>query len=211
MKKEPQVSIQPSGQESGGKHPGCAAKQQGEVAESAFLHKAESLGFSVSKPWGDSERYDLIVDSGAHRWRVQIKSTARSQGQGYVVHVCAVRHARGRGRSGFVPYTAKEIDILAAYIVPRDAWYVFPIQVLGRRTVVWLCPDPDHRPTFSTRYREAWCLMACARKGPYRKHIQVEHCCHLGTSHPGEKRAACPLRTITSKPDSQEGREKLPN
>jgi hypothetical protein len=29
-------------------------KRRGEVAEAAFLHKAASLGFSVSKPWGES-------------------------------------------------------------------------------------------------------------------------------------------------------------
>jgi hypothetical protein len=28
----------------------------GEVAESAFLHKALELGFRVAKPWGESSR-----------------------------------------------------------------------------------------------------------------------------------------------------------
>ena len=39
-------------------------KWAGEQAEAAFLNKATSLGLSVSKPWGDSERYDLIVAPG---------------------------------------------------------------------------------------------------------------------------------------------------
>jgi hypothetical protein len=29
-----------------------------------------SLGFGVSKTWGDSERYDFILDSGKRLWRV---------------------------------------------------------------------------------------------------------------------------------------------
>ena len=37
-------------------------KLQGELIELAFLHKAVSLGFAVAKPYGDSERYDFIVD-----------------------------------------------------------------------------------------------------------------------------------------------------
>src|SRR5207248_6285949 len=49
-------------------------KRRGEVAESVFLAKAMSLGFGVAKPWGDSERYDFIVDSGEKLWRVQLKS-----------------------------------------------------------------------------------------------------------------------------------------
>src|SRR5450755_1037627 len=42
-------------------------KQRGEMAEAA------ALGFRVSKPWGESSRYDLIVDSGRRLLRVQVK------------------------------------------------------------------------------------------------------------------------------------------
>jgi len=38
-------------------------KRRGELAELAFTLKAASLGFGVSKPFGDSERYDAIVDA----------------------------------------------------------------------------------------------------------------------------------------------------
>jgi hypothetical protein len=40
-------------------------KRRGELAELAFTLKAASLGFGVSKPYGDSERYDVIVDPRA--------------------------------------------------------------------------------------------------------------------------------------------------
>jgi hypothetical protein len=38
-------------------------KRRGELAELAFTLKAASLGFSVSKPYGDSDRYDFILDA----------------------------------------------------------------------------------------------------------------------------------------------------
>ncbi len=38
-------------------------KRRGELAELAFTLKAASLGFGVSKPFGDSERYDTIIDA----------------------------------------------------------------------------------------------------------------------------------------------------
>ena len=38
-------------------------KRRGELAELAFTLKAASLGFGVSKPFGDSERYDAIIDA----------------------------------------------------------------------------------------------------------------------------------------------------
>jgi hypothetical protein len=42
----------------------CTRKRLGEQAEAAFLNKATGLGLNVAKPWGDSDWYDLIVDSG---------------------------------------------------------------------------------------------------------------------------------------------------
>jgi hypothetical protein len=193
MKNPPVVSNQASGHESGGKRPDYNAKQQGEVAESAFLHKAQSLGFSVSKPWGDSEPYDFIVDSGADRWRVQIKSTTSCREGRYFVHVCAARHNRAHLGTRSVLYTLRDIDILVAYIVPRDTWFIFPIQALGNRTQVWLDPEPGRSHSLSAKYREAWCLMACPRNAIRRKNIQSDTCCHLGARRPTE--TACPLTT----------------
>ena len=40
-----------------------STKRRGELAELAFTLKATSLGFAVAKPYGDSERYDFILDA----------------------------------------------------------------------------------------------------------------------------------------------------
>jgi PD-(D/E)XK endonuclease len=53
-------------------------KQRGEMAEAAFLAKAAALGFRVAKPWGESSRYDLVVDNGKRLIRVQVKSAHRA-------------------------------------------------------------------------------------------------------------------------------------
>lgn len=50
-------------------------KRAGERSEAAFLSKAAELGFGVAKPWGDSERYDFILDNGHRLLRVQVKAT----------------------------------------------------------------------------------------------------------------------------------------
>ena len=39
-------------------------KKRGELAELAFVYKAASMGFAVARPYGDSDRYDFIVQSG---------------------------------------------------------------------------------------------------------------------------------------------------
>src|SRR2546428_5464351 len=57
-------------------------KRTGELAEAAFLHKAVGLGLKVTKPWGDSERYDFVVDAGERLWRGRIQNTAGGRGGG---------------------------------------------------------------------------------------------------------------------------------
>lgn len=45
------------------RHRELTTKRRGELAELAFTLKAARLGLGVSKPFGDSERYDVIVDA----------------------------------------------------------------------------------------------------------------------------------------------------
>jgi hypothetical protein len=82
-------------------------KWMGEVAESAFLWKAMQLGLLVAKPWGDSARYDFIVDSGGGLLRVQVKSTG-----------CLCEEHRyavaAHGSNPAIPYTKDDIDFLVA-------------------------------------------------------------------------------------------------
>jgi hypothetical protein len=67
-------------------------KQRGEMAEAA------ALGLRVAKPWGESSRYDLIVDTGKKLLRVQVKSAHRAGEYGgstfmrtEIVHGCTGR------------------------------------------------------------------------------------------------------------------------
>lgn len=129
-----------------------AAKRQGEQAELAFLYRTSTLGVVVSKPYGDSAAYDFIVDAGAGvLLRVQVKSVAAFNGKDYHLNTGqGGRHKRG--------YTAGDIDLLAAYVVPCDAWYIIPVSALAGLKTIHLCP---HRPSnykFEP-FRDAWHLL----------------------------------------------------
>jgi hypothetical protein len=128
---------------------GCTQKRLGEQAEAAFLNKATSLGLSVATPWGDSDRYDLIVDSGRHLWRVQVKSTR------YVGERRFSITARGCTDA----YTEHEIDFLAVYIVPLDFWYVIPVKAFAPRKCLRFYPGEEASLGQYEKYREAWWLM----------------------------------------------------
>ena len=126
-------------------------KQRGEMAEAAFVAKVAGMGYEVSKPWGESSRYDLVVDVGGRLVRVQVKSAHRAgEYGGYTFHA--------HGNSYHV-YRASEIDVLVAYVVPEDAWYVFPVAVFPRYRAMKVFPSSRRRRSKFEKYREAWWVM----------------------------------------------------
>jgi len=117
-------------------------KWAGEQAEAAFLNKATSLGLSVSKPWGDSERYDFVVDAGLRMLRVQVKSTAYQYSGRCRYSINALCRT--------ALYTEDEIDFLAVYIVPLDLWYIIPVKACLNRKV---CASTPRRQLFAAATR----------------------------------------------------------
>jgi hypothetical protein len=138
-------------------------KARGEAAEAAFLAKATSLGFGVAKTWGESERYDFILDSGKRLWRVQVKSTGRSDGSRYIVTT--------KGSTG--TYTAQQVDFIVVYIVPENLWYVIPISLAASRGQLYVSPGGT-RHFRHEKYREAWCQMACPRDETHPTRLLVK-------------------------------------
>jgi hypothetical protein len=129
------------------------SKQRGELAEMMFMVKAANEGFGAAKPYGDSNRYDFIVDAEKRLWRVQVKSSCSQQYGAYAVN--AQRHANGRT----IAYSASEIDFVVALVLPEDAWFVIPVEALGGRKNLRLCLRGDPRHGEFGKYWEAWGLM----------------------------------------------------
>jgi len=148
----------PAGQRAGrdrkGKPQKGTDKQRGELAEMHFMLKAAGLGFGVAKPWGESERYDFVLDTGRGRFcRVQVKSTYVTRAHAYSVHAYG-----NRGDNKRKAYTSEEIDFLVAYIVAEDAWYVVPVAAFAPRHKLTLYPSGCLKKNGGRyeKYREAW-------------------------------------------------------
>jgi hypothetical protein len=155
-----------------------ATKRSGEISELVFALAAARRHFGVSRPYGDSERYDLILDPShipfvpptkAERrranWitqlvaptrsrliRVQVKGTTQLLNGLYRVNTSRRIHGR------VVPYTLAEIDFIAAYVIPEDSWFIFPLAHILGQTAVLLGPKGRRKPTLYDPYREAWHL-----------------------------------------------------
>jgi hypothetical protein len=126
-------------------------KLMGELGELDFLRKAMGMGMIVSKPWGDSYRYDFVVDSGGRLFRAQVRSTEyRFGARGYAVHASVYV-----GRK-IVGLTAKDIDVIVGYISTRDIWYVVPVKAFVPRKNLWFYPDGSKKGAMFEKYRDAW-------------------------------------------------------
>jgi hypothetical protein len=134
-------------------------KLTGERSEAAFLNRAAALGFGVAKPWGDSLRYDFILDNGERLIRVQIKCTESIRARAYETRAT---YTVGNGRA---VYTRDDVDFLAAHVVPLDIWYIIPVEVCMPAPMLRFYPHREAKRMRLEKYREAWHLMQSASGG----------------------------------------------
>ena len=125
-------------------------KLTGERSEAAFLQRASALGFGVAKPWGDSLRYDFILDNGQRLWRVQVKCTETIRARAYETRAT---YSVGKGRA---VYTRKDIDFVAAHLVPLDLWYLVPVDVCTPAPMLRFYPHRKAKRMRLEKYRELW-------------------------------------------------------
>lgn len=131
-------------------------KRRGEWVELQFMARATGKGFTVSKPWGDSARYDFAVEHGGHFHRVQVKSISHCRQDDPSAYTCRVvrRYADGKGK----PYGANEIDFFALFVIPEEVWYIVPVANAQRsRHSFHLKPYAANNRWF--KFLEAWHLL----------------------------------------------------
>ena len=132
---------------------GSAVSLLGELGETAFMHKATSLGFGLALPYGHLHRYDFIVESGSNLWRVQVKTTAYMVDGSY--QVCIRRNTP----TSTLAYTESEVDFVAVYIIPEETWYILPVREVVERQALRIRPKGHRRAGRYAYYREAWHLL----------------------------------------------------
>ena len=132
-------------------------KRRGEWAELRFMAEAAQRGLHVSKPWGDSERYDVAVEHNGDFQRIQIKSVLGRKGPPYR---CALHTAN----SAHPTYQRHEVDFFAVYLIRENLWYILPVQVVldcASRTLQFSPAKKAHR---HQPYKEAWHLLQHRRR-----------------------------------------------
>src|SRR5579863_4316047 len=130
-------------------------KVTGERSEAAFLYRASNpiFNFGIAKPWGDSRRYDFILDNGRRLHRIQIKCTESIHAQAYETRAT---YTTGKTRA---VYTKDDIDFIAAHVVPLDIWYILPVEICTPQPMLRFYPHRKAKKMRLEPYREAWHLL----------------------------------------------------
>ena len=112
------------------------------------------MGLKLSKPYGDSDRYDFIVDTGRRLRKVQVKSTAYEKSP-QVYSACVGRHCRGQ----LIAYRRAQVDFIVIYLVPEESWYILPMRVVAGKVMLWLHSKTHPKPGVYGKYLNAWNLL----------------------------------------------------
>ena len=118
------------------------SKYLGELAESIFQTEALKRNFVVSKPWGDNQSYDYVLENNHGKlFKIQVKSSARyAKGdRGYNFNVgkgSSGKNAKKDGsgldangeqrKAGKAPYKLGEVDFYCCYHHIEKNWHLLP-------------------------------------------------------------------------------------
>lgn len=93
-------------------------KQVGEISEACIIADCLRFGYSVSKPFGDNQRYDLILDLDDRLYRVQCK-TGRIRNGAVEFPVCSTKNYNGHSRQSYVG----QIELIFVYCPDNNTTY----------------------------------------------------------------------------------------
>jgi hypothetical protein len=125
-------------------------KQLGERSQAYIIARLLEMGYTVLSPYGDSSRYDLVIeDAEGQFWRVQCKTAwVAGEDDGYITF--ATTSLRSRSTNGKVQYSrAKytgQIEYFAVYSHEQRKTYLIPAsQAAGNTMRLRLAPSKNNQ------------------------------------------------------------------
>ena len=101
------------------------SKQIGNITELEVLTYITKLGYQVSIPFGDRERYDQIWDIKGKLLKIQVKTSRLSEDSSYIIFACR-SNTKIQGKIKHSRYTKDEIDYFATFW--NGKCYLVPVE-----------------------------------------------------------------------------------
>jgi hypothetical protein len=128
---------------------GPTKKQLGERSQAHIIARLLEVGYTVLTPYGDSSRYDLVIEDAEGRfWRVQCKTAWIEGGdEGYITFATASLRPRGNGRVHYsrVDYTG-QVEYFAVYSHELHKVYLIPVDKVSKSSMrLRLAPSKNNQ------------------------------------------------------------------
>ena len=104
------------------------SKRKGNITELAIALAFQKLDVAVSIPYGDCERYDMIVDINNQLYKVQCKTASYRRGDTSKISFSCRSVTTKNGQNVHHKYDKSEVDFFAAYFLENDKCYLIPVQ-----------------------------------------------------------------------------------
>lgn len=105
--------------------------QVGKITELEILTYITKLGYSVSLPYGDKDRYDQIWDINGKLLRIQIKTSRWKNDD----HKAIIFNTRSTYRNQQHRYSKEEIDYFAT--IWEEQVYIVPVEQCSIEKTLW--------------------------------------------------------------------------
>lgn len=103
-------------------------KLKGDISEAKALFEFQKRNIPVLIPWGDKERYDMVIDFNNNFYRIQVK-TANEEKNGAIRCYCRSSHDHTTHKH-YYDYK-DQIDYFVFYNMTYDKIAIVPISIIG--------------------------------------------------------------------------------
>ena len=126
-------------------------KAKGDLTEAMILAGLLRAGKNVLKPFGDNQRYDLVVEENGTFSRIQCK-TGRVKLGAVTFKTCSTYAHRGRESRDY----RGEADVFGVYCPDNDTVYMVPVNDVGIREGSLRIDEPKNGRTKGIRWAEKY-------------------------------------------------------
>ena len=127
------------------------SKDVGERSEAQILARLLKRGYTVLLPFGDNQRYDLVVDKAGKFIRVQCKTGKMREGYICFPTASCANHC-GLGRRDY----RGQADFFGVYCPANDKVYLVPVKSVGINAAALRIDPPKTRQKKGIRYAKKY-------------------------------------------------------
>ncbi len=128
-------------------------KEIGDLAVAKILGSLLSKGHAVLLPFGDSQRYDLVLDRGGTLSKVQCKS-GRVRNGCVRFNTSSTTWYGGHHRKNY----RDGVDFFGVYCPEVDTSYLIPVQLVGETQGVLRLEPTKNKQTRKVRFAEEFVI-----------------------------------------------------